>query len=65
MNTWTQRITYGEKIKPGKQKTEQNNQKLPTWQEFQNELRVRVLKEESFRKEAASQSQGSDGEGTG
>ncbi|AET69224.1 TOMM propeptide domain protein [Desulfosporosinus orientis DSM 765] len=29
----------------------ENNQKLPTWQEFQNELIVRALKDESFRKE--------------
>ena len=28
-----------------------NNQTLPTWQEFQNELIVRALKDESFRQE--------------
>ena len=29
----------------------ENNQTLPTWQEFQNELIVRALKDESFRQE--------------
>ena len=31
--------------------SDQKNQKLPSWQEFQNELVVKALKDESFRKQ--------------
>ena len=31
--------------------SEENTPKLPSWQEFQNDLVVRAMKDESFRKE--------------